>query len=197
MNRPRRFLFFIPVETQHSRRTVVIGYYSVFLAFAVLFLWTRGPARASLLLPVAYAWAALLGGLTTGGPVRLFSKWQRKFKDGSAWGIDGNRPHPWLPGRTMIAPIDRLDEHDLATRDRAHYLAYSTLRWPAIVAALFSPLFLLDASPEKIARVLLLVSIAVAALFFSLPQAIVLWTEPDLDPDPEERGTQTVVKVIP
>jgi hypothetical protein len=197
MMKPRRFLFFIPMETQRRRRTVLISYYGIFIVFGILFAWFHGPAKYSLLLPLTFYWAAMLGGLGVGGPVGLFSAWQRKFKDGSAWGIDGTHPHPWLSGRTMIAPMDRLDEHALHVRDRAHYLAYSTLRWPAMLAALLGPLLLLDASTERVAHLLLLASVPIAALFFSLPQAIILWTEPDLDPDPEERGTQTVVKVIP
>jgi hypothetical protein len=195
MKTTRRFLIFIPVETQRSRRAIVVGYYAALIAFAILFLWLRGPAKYVLLLPLTYLCAAMLGGLSVRGPVRLFSQWQRKFKDGSAWGIDGSRPHPYLKGRPLISPIDRLDEHDIATRDRAHYLAYSTLRWPAIAAALLAPIFLLDATPAQVGRILLIVSVPVSILFFSLPQAIILWTEPDLDPDSADSASQTVFKV--
>jgi hypothetical protein len=195
MKHTRRFLLFIPVETQRSRRAVVIGYYGFFIAFAILFLWLRGPAKCVLLLPPTYLCAAMLGGLTTTGPVRLFSQWQRKFKDGSAWGIDASRPHPYLKGRPLIRPLEPLDEHDIATRDRAHYLAYSALRWPAIAAAIFGPLFLLDTTPAQVGHLLLIVSVPVAVLFFSLPQAIILWTEPDLDPDSVDSASQTVFKV--
>lgn len=181
-----RFLLFIPVETRRSRRVLVIGYYLFFIAFGTVLLWFRGPAKYGHLLPLTFYLATMLGGLTFSGPVRIFSEWQRRFKDGSAWGIDTNLPHPWLSGRPLIDKqrIDRLDEHDIAVRDRAHYLAYSALRWPAIVAALFGGFFLFDASPEQIGHVLLIASVPAAALFFSLPQAIILWTEPDLDPDP-------------
>lgn len=199
MTPSRKFLFFLPVETQRSRRAVVVGYYLAFLAFSVLLLWVRGPAKYGRLLPLTYFWATMLGGLTFSGPVRLFSEWQRHLKDGSFWGIDASAPHPWLPGRTVIDRnrIDRLDEHDIAARDRAHYLAYAALRWPAIAAALLGPLFLLDAPPEKLGHLLFLLSVPVAALFFSLPQAILLWTEPDLEPETADSGTQTVFKAIP
>jgi hypothetical protein len=127
----------------------------------------------------------LLGGLTFSGPVRFFSEWQLRFRNGSAWGIAANRPHPYLSGSPVIDPI-RIDEHDLQVRDRAHYLAYSALRWPAIAAALFGPLFLLDATTLQVSRILLLISVPFAVLFFSMPRAIILWTETDLDPDSEE-----------
>lgn len=181
-----RFLVFIPVETQRSRRVLVVGYYLFFLAFAGILLWFRGPEKYDRLLPLTFYLGSALGGLTFSGPVRIFSQWQRRFKDGSAWGINANRPHPWLSGRTLIAKdrLDHLDEHDIALRDRAHYLAYSALRWPAIAAALFGGIVLFDSKPEQLAHVLYFMSVPVAVLFFSLPQAIILWREPDLVPDP-------------
>ena len=183
MNAPRKFLLFIPAETQRSRRVIVIAYYLVFIAFAIWLLWLRGAGRYASLLPLTWFWASMLGGLSFTGPVRLFSPWQRKFADGSAWGIDPGRPHPYLKDRPLLHPIGCLDEHDIAIRDRAHYLAYSTLRWPAIGAALFAPLFLMHSSSEQVAHILFLISVPVAALFFSLPQAIILWTEPDVEPE--------------
>jgi hypothetical protein len=158
-----RFLLFIPVETQRSRRILVVGYYLFFIAFAAVLLWFRGPAKYDRLLPLTFYLATALGGLSFSGPVRLFSVWQRNLHS---------------------APrLDRLDEHDIAVRDRAHYLAYSVLRWPAIVAALFGGIFLMDMTPAQFGRILVIASVPVAALFFSLPQAIILWTEPDLEPE--------------
>lgn len=196
MKSSRRFLLFIPVETRRSRRALVIGYYGAFVAFALVLLWFRGPAKYDRLLPMASYFAALLGGLTFNGPVKIFSQWQRRFKDGSAWGTDAHQPHPYLSGRPIIDG-DRLDELDIQRRDQAHYLAYSALRWPAIAAALIGPLFLVDTTPAQVGRILLVVSVPFAVLFFSLPQAIILWTEPDLDPDPVEPGAQTAFKAVP
>ncbi len=199
MKNPRRFLFFIPVETQSNRRAVVIGYYLALIAFAIMLLWQRGPDKYGRLLPLTYFWAVMLGGFISSGPVRPFSRWQRKFKDGSFWGIKPGQTHSWLSGRAVIriGHIDRLDEHDIAARDRAHYLAYSALRWAAIAAVILGPLFLIDAPPQQLAHILYLLSVPVAALFFSLPQAILLWTEPDLGTDTQDPGTQTVFKAIP
>lgn len=128
--------------------------------------------------------ATMLGGITFSGPVRIFSQWQRQYV---ADGRDrSSQPIGIRPGdakRTNAVAIDRLDEHDIAARDRAHYLAYSALRWPAILAALFGGLFLMDANPAQLGHILVIASVPFAALFFSLPQAILLWTEPDLDPE--------------
>jgi hypothetical protein len=198
MKSQRKFLLFISMETRRRRRALVIGYYLFFVALCVLLVAVRGPAKYDRLLPLSFYLASMLGGITFSGPVRLFSQWQRRFKDGSAWGIDANRPHPYLSGRLTI-DIDhlRLDEHDIAARDRAHYLAYSALRWPAIAAALLGGIFLMDASPEKVAHALLIASVPVAALFFSLPQAILLWSEPDMEPDPEDPAPQSAISDAP
>jgi hypothetical protein len=177
---------------------VVVVYYLVFIAFAAFLLWLRGPEKYGRLLPMSYVWATMLGGLTFSGPVRLFSEWQRKFKIHPAWANDPHPVAPWLPRAVFrFDPVDHLDEHDIAARDRAHYLAYSTLRWPAIAAAIIAPIFLMETPPEQVARILYVLSVPVAALFFSLPQALLLWTEPDLEPDSADTGTQNVFKAIP
>jgi hypothetical protein len=61
---------------------------------------------------------------------------------------------------------------------------------------MFSFLFLLDANPARLEHFLFFASVPFAILFFSLPQAILLWTEPDLEPDPEDQS-QTVVRIVP
>lgn len=193
----RRFLFFIPITTRRSRRILVIGYYLFFIAFAAFLLWLKGLDHYDALLPFAYLCAPMLGGIIAGGPVRLFSQWQRNVIVG---GERRGEPPRSLSGYAAFRPAafaDRLDEHDIARRDRAHYLAYSALRWPAIAAALFSLMFIMDSTPEKVAHILLILSVPVAVLFFSLPQTILLWTEPDLDPDPVDPGSQTIFKVVP
>jgi hypothetical protein len=192
-----RFLLFIPVETQRSRRILVIGYYVFFVALAVCFVVFRGPAKYQRLLPITCYLGTALGGLTFTGPVRQFSRWQRNLRgesqdDGQpitlAWNSATRRPIPTL---------DRFDEHDIAVRDRAHYLAYSALRYPAMLAAMLGFIFLLDATPAQIEHLLLIASVPLAALFFSLPQAIILWTEPDLEPEPDDHDAKTAIGAAP
>jgi hypothetical protein len=190
MKSPRAFLFF-SVETQTRRRALVMAYYGFFAAISVAMILWRGPSSLNKLLQFAVICALFLGGMTAAGPVRLFSPWQRKFADGSAIGVDANRPHPYLPGIPLIdAKRLRVDEHDLHARDRAHYLAYAALRWAVVLFALFAPLGFYVAGPNAFARLLLLLCFPFCVLFLSLPQAIILWTEPDLEPDPSNSGTK-------
>ncbi|HTV81967.1 MAG TPA: hypothetical protein VME18_04910 [Acidobacteriaceae bacterium] len=195
MKSPRKFLGFISIETRRRRRTLVIGYYALFLVIMVLQLLFSGPAKYDRLLPIAYLAAAMLGGLTVDGPVRVFTQWQRNMKDGSAYGIDPVRLRRFssIPPRPSGSAYD---ERDIATRDRAHYLAYSTLRWAMIILVL-GMMVNMDWPSARVAQILLFLSVPFAVVFFSLPQAILLWCEPDLDPDPEDPGTQSVFKAIP
>ena len=193
-----RFLLFISVETRRRRRALVIGFYLFFVAFAVLFLWWKGFDHYDHLAPLSLFLSAMLGGLMFTGPVRLFSQWQLRLRGvpDSPSDLAGLRLSNG--GQTVRPQSDlRLDEHDIARRDRAHYLAYSTLRWPAMFAVYFGLIFYMDWSPAQFAHVLFVLAPPIALLFFSLPQAIILWTEPELDPDPEEESPQTVVRIVP
>lgn len=194
MNARRRFLLFIPVETQRSRRAVVVGYYSFFAALVVFQILFRGPEKYDRLLPLTFYAAALLGGLTMNGPVRVFTQWQRNIKNGSAYGIDPVRLNPF---GTPPRPSDSAyDERDIAARDHAHYLGYSALRWTVIVFLVLGIFIVIDWPSARVAQLLLFLSVPFCIVFLSLPQAILLWTEPDLDPDPADPGTQTVFKPI-
>jgi len=175
----KRFLFFIPVDTQRRRRALVVGYYAFFFVSAVLLLWLR-PEKYARLLPLALYAAVLLGGLTISGPVRVFTRWQRNVKNRTALGESA------------------YDERDIATRDRAHYLAYSALRWMLIgLVLLGSVTVLIEWSTARIAQLLLFLAVPFCVVFLSLPQAILLWTESDLEPDPQNQPPQTVIRIVP
>jgi hypothetical protein len=76
-------------------------------------------------------------------------------------------------------------------RDHAHYAAYRVLGCVllALVAGslkgpdLITPLLPLRGNLMRLPSVLL---VATALLYITLPSAILLWTEPDMDPDQEQ-----------
>jgi hypothetical protein len=80
----------------------------------------------------------------------------------------------------------RNDERELHQRDRAHYLAYQGAGAAVamiLTVALFRSLFpewfaWVTVPPDELYFGLLL---AVAVLMMTLPQAILLWTEPDME----------------
>lgn len=98
----------------------------------------------------------------------------------------------WIAGDPRI----RGDEREMHRRDHAHYVAYRVLLygWTVTVSCYFvaipivqyfrgsNPLFLPLTLRGSLMQVFLLM--AVGVVFGSLPQAILLWTEPDME-DPQ------------
>jgi hypothetical protein len=95
----------------------------------------------------------------------------------------------WLAGDMRA----RGDEREMHRRDHAHFRAYYIPGY-GLVAALFAGYFsnpnpitphlptALQAFLLQLPHVLL---VATVILYISLPQAILLWTEPDMEPAPE------------
>ncbi|HTV81966.1 MAG TPA: hypothetical protein VME18_04905 [Acidobacteriaceae bacterium] len=83
-------------------------------------------------------------------------------------------------------------EGELQLRDRAHYRAYQE------VFPLFAPIWLLSLwTPRLISTALLphlvlLLATAGVVLSITLPQALILRTEPDLAPDPQDEPQSTL-----
>jgi hypothetical protein len=78
------------------------------------------------------------------------------------------------------------DERELAARDSAHYRTLRALRLLILV-----PILVLE-SPYQPAERLFLTRMLLWGLFaiaMTLPQAIVLWTEPDIDSELERQNT--------
>jgi hypothetical protein len=156
------------------RRWLVVG---VYVGFAVMIagLWFCDHWKVSSIWIISNTWFVnflVLGGKNSDtGLVKNFSdRWRRRAKIGSP------APDPELLN----------DERELSQRDRAHYLAYWAMM-EALTAVFFLSYFwvgvhrLLDLIPistETLLHGLLLSGIVVG---LTLPQAILLWTEPDME----------------
>jgi hypothetical protein len=123
------------------------------------------------------------GGLSTRGLVRPFSSDIRPiwFKDDPPPSSAIDR---WFWRRSPSRNDLQTDERENGRRDRAHYLAYRALSLSTyVVFALFAivrngPVFGTSGLPFDFA---LMAALAVAMLAMTLPQAILLWTEPDME----------------
>lgn len=91
----------------------------------------------------------------------------------------------WLAGDMRA----RGDERETHRRDHAHYVAYYLLGY-GLVAALFAAYFrgpnpvtplLPLALREFLMQLPYIIVVATGILYITLPQAILLWTEPDLE----------------
>ena len=84
----------------------------------------------------------------------------------------------------------RNDERELHQRDRAHFLAYQAVGMAVVVQAFVATVRMvaprvqawMTMPPDQLYYGIAVVTIT---LFLTLPQAILLWTEPDME---EDRG---------
>jgi len=136
-------------------------------------------------------WAAMLacrlflGGYYNGGLVKPFTGKGPKQNDA---------PPPLLLLKLRVyAPLlavsdggFRNDERELKQRDRAHYQAYQAVgiavavAWFAVYMGMLRPAWLhwIPMTPFQIFYAL---TIATLMMFLTLPQCILLWTEPDME----------------
>jgi hypothetical protein len=77
---------------------------------------------------------------------------------------------------------DEPDERDIAVRNAAYFQSYRALAVYSIAIWVASPLFFALKAPTAV-RGLQLLIMPLLAMALTLPQAVVLWTEPDV---PEE-----------
>ncbi len=78
--------------------------------------------------------------------------------------------------------LDELDERELVTRNSAHFRAYRVLTWYMII--IWTGTYLsFDLSASAAVRVLGLLVMPLWGMVLTLPQAALLWAEPDV---PEE-----------
>jgi len=77
------------------------------------------------------------------------------------------------------------DERELHQRDRAHYVAYKALGIALLVPWFTSSLLgdqsLFSLNPVTVNRLCSAMILGLIATFITLPQAIMLWTEPDME----------------
>lgn len=167
--------FGLPLRTVWQRRLLVVLYYSFILTFTCF-----GFARSRRLPPAFLSQmiflGGLLGGIRPGGPVKAYAEPRFPLgpEDGQPLTLGLSRSLQRALGSREWTP---LDEREREQRDRAHYQAYRLLRWILGIAAIaywtgwvWYPVRLEHEAP------LLLWTLMV--LTFSLPQAVLLWTEP-------------------
>lgn len=169
------------------RRALVIAIYAgLALAIALTWWWTgwRGTG-AWVIYAVIAACRFFLGGYHRGGLVKPFV--YRKP-------VNAEMPPPLLALKLrvyqpVLAADDdgfRNDERELNQRDRAHYQAYQAIGGLIAVEALWASMRMLIPRLQAWAgmtcdQMYYGFSLVAITLFLTLPQAILLWTEPDME----------------
>lgn len=178
----------VDMAPQAHRRTLVVFIYATLTALmAALFLADRWRTTGYYLVIATFLVNRLfLGGYNFGGLIKPFSGKPPQRSEAPPFLLLALRVY--RPGRAENEY--RSDERELQQRDRAHYQAYQAL---AVVLAV---LWLLAGwrtfNPKLLAWVpvsadLLIYGVVLAAIVvaLTLPQAILLWTEPDMESEAE------------
>jgi len=173
--------FGLSLALRTTRRWLVVGYW---LLVALLFVLMeldeskalrRGHGLQPLFpLQVLVFVPALLGGVKVGGPVKPFR--------GAHWvpQLERQEIQTLFSKKEPILQDADLDERETLQRDRVHFFAYTAARWMAIgllaifcLVAAWNPAWSVRFGSASFYLLVL--------TLWSLPQSILLWTEPDME----------------
>jgi hypothetical protein len=187
-------VFGIAMQRRGARRKLVVVTYGALVAFCT----------TTFVLHVAYGLGALLPyswSIYASMAVSMFV-----FGGNGRWGLvksfANKPPQPDAPmveivklnlaPRTLVSQNTSMwknDERELSRRDQAHYHAYQAVAVAVLVILLLAfwsikpPLWV---SAEILREAVFIVALLTSVLALTLPAAIILWTEPDID-TPEEQ----------
>jgi thiosulfate reductase cytochrome b subunit len=178
----------VDMAPQARRRALVILIYATLAMLMIgLFLADRWRTTGYYLVFATMLINRLfLGGYDFGGLIKPFNgKGPRRVEQPPPFLLLALRVYNPLPTTNAY----RSDERELQQRDRAHYTAYKAVifllmpLWLLSQWATFTPRLLarIPVSPSLLIYGLVLASIIVA---LTLPQSILLWTEPDMEEAP-------------
>jgi len=173
----------ISMAQRGRRRVLVVAIYAILAGALIGSYFSSGWRTVSpyIILGTILACRIFLGGYYPGGLVKKFNNnAARQFEAPPVLALKLRVYRP-VPG--VGADVYHNDERELGLRDRAHYHAYRILAVSLVV-----PWFVSSFSGEvwsatnsiHLCAALLL---AIITLSLTLPQAILLWTEPDMEPE--------------
>jgi hypothetical protein len=179
------------LRTRSQRRTLVASYYAVLMLVAAAGLIQIGFHDAWFMIYFTFWMALFLGGIYGWGPVKAYQRpilpLDMGGRSGALWDKQPERLLELGLSIDSANRVDRdsddwtpLDERETAERDHAHYQAYRILRWSlgfAIVGYWLSLHWAYSWINGRLPTLTMVVLIYV----LTLPQAILLWTEPDMD----------------
>ena len=174
---------------QQSRRRLLVVIIYTLLALLVIASSTVSEWRS---VSPYVIWATILacrlflGGYTPGGLVKPFNGKAPARSDAPpsmlALKLRVYQPLPGANGESY-----RNDERELHQRDLAHFRAYKALGIgllvPYATSSLLSVQSLASLKPETVIHLCSTMTLGLLAMFVTLPQAILLWTEPDMESD--------------
>lgn len=176
-------IFGVRIATRKARRWLVAIYWALMLVVCIGFVRHQAhhgveDMRPWGFLPIFVGIVSLLGGVKVGGAVKLFSG--RQYMASPTPGDEGGLT---LFRHQSIYPPDAngaLDERERNERDTVHYTAYTIVRWLTL-ALFFLYAWFGAAHAAWFPRVGPFFIFLLTLVLWSLPQSLILWTEPDVE----------------
>jgi hypothetical protein len=180
----------VDMAQRTRRRALVVLLYGG-IAALMIGLWYADEWRAT---GTYVFWAAMLacrlflGGIYPSGLIKPFTgKGPREYDAAPPLLLLKLRVYAPLLGAREGA--FRNDERELKQRDRSHYQAYHALGIAVVVAWLVAYMGMLKPQwmawiPMTPFQIFYGLTLATLMLFLTLPQCILLWTEPDMEAEP-------------
>jgi len=184
----------IPMQRQRARRRLVVAVYAVLAMLCGSTFIAHFVFGVDALLPYD---VAIFGSMAVGGFVFGGNGWF-----GGRWGLikpfANQPPRSEAPMVTMVKlQLDpeslfvsnesrwKNDERELDRRDRAHYQAYQAVGVGVAVMMLLTFWAVMPkqrvVSADALQNLLFVAALVTMVLVVTLPSAIILWTEPDVD----------------
>jgi hypothetical protein len=172
--------FGLSFARRRTRRALVVAYWCFIAVYSCAFL-PRGNFNwfgVLIAVQVFIQIPQMLGGVRAGGMVKPFRgiHWVplQKSEDVQSLSI--------ISGSPAHAEDASLDERETGLRDRVHFVAFTLTRWLALfffvlygLIAVTHPAWLSQTGPFFL--------FLLTVTLWSLPQTMILWTEPDMEPE--------------
>lgn len=159
---------------QQRRRWLVVLYCSMVVTFVVLGLARQRFLYGILIIQVINL-PGLLGGVRVGGLVKTFNSEAAARREDYILRLG-------IASELKPIVTQLLDERETFERDRIHYRAYVLLRIGFLIAAVLYWVGSSSGSQWLMRNTPMLLWLAVIVVW-SLPQLMILWIEPDLEPE--------------
>jgi hypothetical protein len=192
-------VFGLSMESRNNRRRLVVAAYALLALLAIggWFLDRLNDTGVYAYLAAFFINYYIFGGYGPSGLIKPFSNKSQH-----------NKPIPTslvelqlaVAGyRSVTDGTDRNDERELQRRDRVHYQAYQAI---CVLLAVIWILAMWETHPPRFIPARLLpmllypVVLPIILLAITLPQAILLWTEPDMDVEADEEAQTAAVQSV-
>lgn len=179
----------VDMANRRRRRTLVILLYAslAVLMAACWFLTHWRGTGAYVFFAALIACRLFLGGYYSGGLVKPFNG-RPPRQSQMPPSFLALKLHVYQPVLAADETSYRNDERELHQRDRSHYLAYQAVIFPVLLVWLLASFRIANPAivswiPMPADAIYYGLSLIAVTLFLTLPQAVLLWTEPDMDSD--------------